>query len=89
MNLGLQEACRGGGILPTAAPNTSQGFSPKGYNPQPEERTVIGYVKSKANPEIALYTKSAGYNNDGNVGGKLSYLDQNRMLSFRLMCISH
>lgn len=51
-------------------PNTDQGFSSKGYNPQPEERTIDGYVRNNANPEISLTTQSSGFNNsNGNPGG--------------------
>ncbi len=41
-----------------------------GYNPKPGERTIEGYVKKHANPEISLNTKSPNFNNHGgNVGG--------------------
>ncbi|MBO5352645.1 MAG: hypothetical protein J6A77_05040, partial [Lachnospiraceae bacterium] len=54
----------------TAQPNSSKGFSSKGYNAQQGERTMEGYVRNNANPEISLSTQSAGYNNNnGNVGG--------------------
>ena len=50
--------------------NTGQGFSSRGYNPQPGERTLEGYVKNNANPEISLNTQSPGFNNgNGDVGG--------------------
>ena len=43
----------------------------KGYKPQPGERTFEGYVKNNADPEISLYTDSAGFNNNkGNLGGE-------------------
>lgn len=52
-------------------PNHGQGFSRRGYNPQDGERTFEGYVRNNANPEISLYTKSAGFNNNrGNTGGE-------------------
>ena len=47
-----------------AKPNQGQGFSSKGYNPQPGERTFVGYVKQTSDPEISLYTKSSGFNNN-------------------------
>ena len=47
-----------------AKPNQGQGFSSKGYNPQPGERTFEGYVKQISDPEISLYTKSSGFNNN-------------------------
>lgn len=54
----------------SGTPNSGQGFSNKGYNPKPGERTIDGYVKNNANPEISLHTNSAGFNNNnGNVGG--------------------
>ena len=54
----------------STTPNTGQGFSSKGYNPQPGERTLDGYVRNNANPEISLTTQSPGFNNNnGNVGG--------------------
>jgi RHS repeat-associated protein len=53
-----------------ATPNSGQGFSPNGYNPQPGERTLNGYVKNNASPEVSLHTNSAGFNNNnGIVGG--------------------
>ena len=53
-----------------STPNSGQGFSPNGYDPQPGERTLDGYVKNQASPEISLHTDSAGFNNNnGNVGG--------------------
>ncbi len=58
-----------------AKPNQAQGFSSKGYNPQLGERTVKGYVEQNANPEVALYTKSSGFNNSkGNAGGQFKRL---------------
>lgn len=50
--------------------NSGQGFSQKGYNPQEGERTLNGYVKQNANPEISLNTQSANFNNNGSVGGE-------------------
>lgn len=50
------------------------GFSEKGYNPQPGERTFDGYVRNNANPEISLYTDSARFNNNGNIGGQFKRL---------------
>ncbi len=55
--------------------NSGQGFSQKGYNPQEGERTLNGYVKQNANPEVALYTKSEQFNNSrGNAGGQFKRL---------------
>ncbi|MBO4863518.1 MAG: hypothetical protein J5517_04090, partial [Eubacterium sp.] len=60
----------GSGSENISTPNSGQGFSPNGYNPQPGERTLDGYVKNHASPEISLHTDSAGFNNNnGNVGG--------------------
>ena len=60
----------GSGVGSISTPNSGQGFSPNGYNPQPGERTLDGYVKNHASPEISLHTDSAGFNNNnGNVGG--------------------
>jgi RHS repeat-associated protein len=50
-----------------------QGFSSKGYNPQPGERTFDGYVKKNVNSEaeLSLKTDSAGFNNNSKgVGGE-------------------
>lgn len=59
-----------GGNGSTGRPTEAQGFSNKGYNPQPGERTLEGYVKQNANPEISLHTNSAGFNNNsGDIGG--------------------
>ncbi len=64
-----------GNLSNVGKPNSGQGFSPKGYTPQQGERTIDGYVKQNANPEIALYTKSAGFNNSkGNLGGQFKRL---------------
>ena len=52
------------GTSSVAKPNQGQGFSSKGYNPQPGERTFEGYVKQISDPEISLYTKSSGFNNN-------------------------
>ena len=60
-----------GNLSNVGKPNSGQGFSPKGYTPQQGERTIDGYVKQNANPEISLYTNSAGFNNNnGNIGGQ-------------------
>ena len=62
----LKESIKGNAIVS----NTGQGFSAHGYNPQPGERTLDGYVRSNANPEISLTTQSSGFNNNnGNIGG--------------------
>ena len=54
----------------TPTSNTGKGFDSKGYFSQPGERTLDGYVKNNANPEISLKTSSPGFNNNnGNVGG--------------------
>lgn len=59
------------GTTSAAKPNHGQGFSSKGYNPQPGERTLKGYVEQNANPEISLTTQSSGFNNNnGNIGGE-------------------
>ena len=48
--------------------NTGQGFSSKGYNPQPRERMLNGYVRNNADLEISLTTQSPDFNNNnGNV----------------------
>ena len=58
--------------------NHGQGFSNKVYNPQPGERTFDGYVKQTSDPEIALYTKSTGFNNqNGEVGGQFKRFGAN------------
>ncbi len=47
-----------------------QDFFSKGYNPAPGERTINGYIRNNAKPEISLITKSPNFNNNnGNVGG--------------------
>mgnify|MGYP007057032725 CR=1 FL=1 len=51
-----------------------EGFSGRGYNPKTGERTFNGYVGQNANPEISLYTDSAGFNNNGNIGGQFKRL---------------
>ena len=70
---GVSAIRNGGAATGTACEvgsTTSQTFSSKGYNPKPGERTLEGYVRNNANPEISLTTKSAGFNNNnGNVGG--------------------
>lgn len=54
-----------------AKPNHGQGFSPKGYNPKPGERTFEGYVKNNVprDVETKLFTNSSDFNtnpkNDG------------------------
>ena len=59
------------GTRSIASPNSGQGFSPNGYNPQPGERTLNGYVQNNASPEVSLRTNSAGFNNNnGVVGGE-------------------
>ncbi|MCI6499486.1 MAG: hypothetical protein MSA21_11485, partial [Lachnospiraceae bacterium] len=60
MSKGISES----GTSSVAKPNQGQGFSSKGYNPQPGERTFEGYVKQTSDPEISLYTKSSGFNNN-------------------------
>ena len=52
------------GSTSVAKPNHGQGFSSKGYNPKPGERTFEGYVKQTSDLEISLYTKSSGFNNN-------------------------
>ena len=64
-----------GGKATVGRPNSGQGYSRNGYNPKPGERTLKGYVEQTANPEISLYTESAGYNNNnGNTGGQFKRL---------------
>ena len=52
-------------------PNSGQGFSPKGYNPQHGERTFEGYVNNNVprDAETKLFTHSSDFNtnpkNDG------------------------
>ena len=60
----------GSGSIPK--PNSGQGFSPKGYNPQPGERTLKGFVNNNVSQsaEISLYTDSPGFNNIGKNGGE-------------------
>ena len=55
-----------------AKPNQGQGFSPKGYIPKNEERTLQGYVNQNVSQsaEVSLYTKSSEFNNVGAVGGE-------------------
>lgn len=66
----LRGSIRGnkGGSSTVGRPNSGQGFLQKGYNPAPGERTLNGYVKQNANPEIPLHTDSAGFNNNGSIG---------------------
>ena len=66
---GIARFAGGSGSKVITTPNYGQGFSSKGYNPQPGERTISGYVKDNARLEISLYTKSAGFNDNVNVGG--------------------
>ena len=50
--------------------HTEQGISDRGFRPQPGERTLDGFVRRNASPEVSLRTKSSGFNNNnGNVGG--------------------
>ena len=66
------------GSTSVVQPNHGQGFSPKGYNPQPGERTFEGYVKQTSDPEISLYTKSSGFNNNRKgVGGQFKRFGAN------------
>ena len=60
----ISESVDESGTSSVAKPNQGQGFSSKGYNPQPGERTFEGYVKQISDPEISLYTKSSGFNNN-------------------------
>ena len=60
----ISESVDGSCTSSVAKPNQGQGFSSKGYNPQPGERTFEGYVKQISDPEISLYTKSSGFNNN-------------------------
>ena len=56
-------------------PNHGQGFSKKGYNPKPGERTFEGYVRNNADPEVSLYTRAKGFNNGrGKSGGQFKRL---------------
>ena len=58
--------------------NQGQGFSAKGYNPNPGERTFEGYVKQTSDPEISLYTKSSGFNNNSKgIGGQFKRFGAN------------
>ncbi len=60
-----------GGIAPATRPTHGQGFSDKGYNPKPGERTFDRYVNENVprDVETKLYTNSSGFNtnprNDG------------------------
>ena len=61
-----------GGIAPATRPTHGQGFSDKGYNPKPGERTFDGYIKNNVSPEaeLNLFTNSQGFNDsNGKVGG--------------------
>ena len=64
-----QHPKKSGSNSPT--PNSGQGFSPKGYNPQPGERTFEGYVNKNVprDVETKLFTHSNDFNtnpkNDG------------------------
>ena len=59
------------GNTSVAKPNHGQGFSSKGYNPKPGERTFEGYVNNNVprDVETKLFTHSSGFNtnpkNDG------------------------
>ena len=69
---------RKSGTPSVAKPNHGQGFSPNGYNPKPGERTFEGYVKQTSDPEISLYTKSPGFNNNPKgVGGQFKRFGAN------------
>ncbi len=69
----VRSGCEGPSTV--GRPAQGQGFSERGYSPRPEERTFNGYVEQNANPEVALYTKSAGFNNSkDNVGGQFKRL---------------
>ena len=68
-------AGRGDDRYTVPKPNHGQGFSKKGYFPEPGERTFEGYVLRHADPEISLYTKAEGFNNSkGVAGGKFKRL---------------
>ena len=57
----------------TPKPNSGQGFSAKGYNPKPGERTFEGYVKNNVpvEKETKLFTNSKGFNtNPKNTNGQ-------------------
>ena len=54
------------------------GTGSKGYNPSIGERTIVGYVKNNANPEVALYTKSSDFHNaNGSSGGQFKRIGAN------------
>lgn len=64
--------CVKGGSATVGRPVQGQGYSDRGYNPKPGERTLNGYVKNNVSPdaELKLFTDSSGFNNNnGNVGG--------------------
>ena len=66
------------GSKSVAKSNQGQGFSAKGYNPNPGERTFEGYVKQTSDPEISLYTKSSGFNNNSKgIGGQFKRFGAN------------
>ena len=50
---------------------SSKGFSLTGYTPQLGERTIVGYVRNNATPEVSLTTNSVNFNNaNGCIGGE-------------------
>lgn len=80
MTLGLAAASVAS-MAATVPSSTSKGagnpdwITNKGYKPQSGERTLDGYVKNNAAPEVALYTKSPGFNNNNKgVGGQFKWL---------------
>ena len=50
--------------IKSGTPNYGKGYSPKGYNPKPDERTFEGYMKNNVpeEKETKLYTKSQEFN---------------------------
>lgn len=74
----------------SGTPNTGQGFSSKGYNPQSGERAIDGYVRNNANPEISLTTQSSGFNNNnGYTGGVFKRFGAESHGGFFHMYINH
>lgn len=60
--------------IKSGTPNYGKGYSPKGYNPKPDERTFEGYMKNNVpeEKETKLYTKSQEFNtNPQNAEGNL------------------
>jgi len=59
-----QEIAGSEGDSYSPTPNSGQGFSPKGYNPQPGERTFEGYVNNNVprDVETKLFTHSSNFN---------------------------